>query len=518
MYKFPILTLLLISCCATMISAAPKPVVRVTTRQHVHPVLIRNDQNSLLRIIVHSSEDGPQVSSFVISLKGTDDLNDVKSLQLFNPQRKPFAKSAKPSDKIILKDKYTLKKGRNEFWLSCRLNPRANLSHRIDAACTTAKVLGDMTVTDETPGIPKRIGIALRKHNDDNVHTHRIAALTTTPQGTLLCVYDLRRRKSRDLQEDIDIGLSRSTDGGQTWASPQVIMDMGQYGGLPQEQNGCSDPGILVDPQTGEIFCAAVWMSGRPGTHQWSKGGSEPGFKIGQSAQFMMVRSQDDGKTWTKPENLTRKLKKEKWILLAPSPQQGITLRDGTLVMPIQGRDENDGHFSTIMTSVDHGKSWRVGSATALGNTECQAVQLSDDSIMLNARTEQPTKFRSVYRTTDLGKTWQPHSTHRKALIEPNCNGSLLRFDYQQGGRQKSILVFANPHSQSRRDHHTIKISFDEGKTWPKDFHLLLDEGLGRGYPSLTRVDENHLGIVYEGSQSDLVFERISLDELLKRE
>ena len=37
-----------------------------------------------------------------------------------------------------------------------------------------------------------------------------------------------------------------------------------------------------------------------------------------------MVRSQDDGRTWSQPENLTRKLKQEAWWLLAPSPQQGI--------------------------------------------------------------------------------------------------------------------------------------------------------------------------------------------------
>ena len=93
-----------------------------------------------------------------------------------------------------------------------------------------------------------------------------------------------------------------------------MIMDMGEYGDLPQEQNGCSDPGIVVDQQTGEIFCAAVWMLGKPGKHQWVEDGSEPGYEIGKSAQFMMVRSTDDGRTWSKPENMTRKLKKAEWI------------------------------------------------------------------------------------------------------------------------------------------------------------------------------------------------------------
>ena len=117
----------------------------------------------------------------------------------------------------------------------------------------------------------------------------------------------------------------------------------------------------------------------------------------------------------------------------------------------------------------------------------------------------------------DGGQTWQPHVTNRKTLIEPNCNGSLYRFDYRDEGRGKYVLLFANPHSQTGRDHHSIQVSFDDGQTWPTKYRLLLDEGRGRGYPSLSRIDETHVGLVYEGSQADLVFERFSLDELLRR-
>ena len=110
--------------------------------------------------------------------------------------------------------------------------------------------------------------------------------------------------------------------------------------GCRRSRTAAAIPGIIVDQKTGEIFCFAVWMNGKPGKHQWTDDGSEPGYEIGKSAQFLMVRSQDDGRTWSKPENLTRKLKKEAWWLFAPSPQQGINLADGTLVMPVQGRDE----------------------------------------------------------------------------------------------------------------------------------------------------------------------------------
>jgi hypothetical protein len=74
----------------------------------------------------------------------------------------------------------------------------------------------------------------------------------------------------------------------------------------------------------------------------------------------------------------------------------------------------------------------------------------------------------------------------------------------------------ANPHSQTARTHQTIQVSFDDGRTWPEPYHRLLDEGRGAGYASLTRVDDGHVGIVYEGSRAQFVFETLSLAELLQ--
>ena len=497
----------------------------VSTRQPIHPVLIRNEHNPLLRVVIEVAA-GVQVSVNEISftLAGTDDLADLESLALIaTGDAEDFSAAGalggrvQPRSSVIFRVGHALRSGKNVLWLSCRLKDTADLSHRVAAVCSGIETsAGHLTPCPPAPGARQRIGIALRNHQDDGVHTYRIPALATTPKATLLCVYDMRRRMGRDLQEDIDIGLSRSTDAGRTWEPVCVIMDMGEHGGLPQEQNGCSDPGIIVDQKTGEIFCFAVWMNGRPGKHQWSGDGSEPGFEIGKSAQFMMVRSADDGRTWTRPENLTSKLKQGKWWLLAPSPQQGINLPDGTLVMPVQGRDEQGVPFATVMRSHDHGNNWIVGTSAFSGGNECQAAQLGDGSLMLNIRNDLD-RFRAVFITQDIGRTWHPHETNRKALIEPNCNGSLYRVDYGPTDGRKHALLFANPHTQKGRTHHTVQVSFDDGRTWPESHHLLLDEGRGAGYPSLTRIDDQHIGIVYEGSRAHLVFEKLSLRELLER-
>ncbi|MCX7394395.1 MAG: exo-alpha-sialidase [Planctomycetales bacterium] len=511
----------------SLVAADDRAAISVSSASPIHPVLIRNSQGGLIRVVLTvTNPTEVVVKTMAFRLLGTDDLADLESLSVFWTGDKevfstenPFGTPVPPTATVTFRDQRTLQTGKNVFWLSCRLKDTANLSHRVSADCTEIETtLGLVALKDGLKGIPHRIGVALRKRHDDGIHTYRIPALGTSPKGTQLCVYDMRRRMGRDLQEDIDIGLSRSTDGGQTWEPARVIMDMGTYGDLPQEQNGCSDPGILIDQQTGEIFCFAVWMNGKPGKHQWVGDGSEPGFEIGKSAQFLMVRSDDDGVTWTKPLNLTRILKQEAWWLLAPSPQQGISLPDGTLVMPVQGREAETplSSFATLMISRDHGQTWTLGTPAYRGGNECQAALLGDGSVMLNIRNDRE-RFRAVAVTKDLGQTWEPHSTSRNTLMEPNCNGSLLRVDYRQDGDPRHLHLFANPHTQQGRTHHTIQVSFDDGQTWPQSHHLLLDEGPGAGYPSLTRIDGDHIGIVYEGSQAHLVFEKIRLDDLLHR-
>ncbi|GIW94234.1 MAG: sialidase [Pirellulaceae bacterium] len=494
----------------------------VTVHYPTWPLLIGNERGPVLQLHVRVPEgESWGLESIELSLEGTESLDDIARLELYrsepdNPWSTAhrLAEGVVNSQEVRLACDQELSSGQHSFWLACRLAPSAKVGRlvqiRLQAVGTSQ---GRVRPVAGGRRGPQRVGVALRQAGQDGVHTYRIPALATTPRGTLLCVYDMRRRSPRDLQGDIDIGLSRSTDAGQTWAATHVIMDMGTYGGLPEEQNGCSDPGLIVDHQTGTVFCFAVWMHGKPGKHQWRDDGSEPGYEIGKTAQLLMVRSDDDGVTWSKPVNLTRQVKPYDWWLLVHSPQQGIQLADGTLVMPAQGRNETGRKFSTLLVSRDHGATWQVGTPADHDTSECQAVELSDGSIMLNMRNDRE-KFRSVAITRDLGKTWTEHPTSRRVLIEPTCNGSLLRVALP-GRTPPHVLLFANPHSQQARTHQSIQVSFDDGMTWPESHRMLLDEGRGFGYPSLTQVDADRIGIVYEGSQAHLVFERIRLSDLV---
>ena len=183
-----------------------------------------------------------------------------------------------------------------------------------------------------------RLARKVRTSGDDGVNAYRIPGLVTTKKGTLVGVYDIRHENSRDLQGDIDVGVSRSTDGGRTWGPMIVAMDMGEWGGLPQNVNGVGDPCILVDEYTGDILVFAAWThGGEAGKAAWWTAGS--GFSPATTPQLLMVRSSDDGLTWSEPVNLTRQVKREAWNFTFQGPGRGITMDDGTLVVPFQHQE-----------------------------------------------------------------------------------------------------------------------------------------------------------------------------------
>lgn len=361
-------------------------------------------------------------------------------------------------------------------------------------------------------------GVALRQHGDDGVHTYRIPGLVTTTNGTLIAVYDIRHDNAKDLQGNIDIGMSRSTDGGKTWEPMKAVMDMGEWGGLPEDQNGIGDPSILVDCSNNTIWVAGLWAHGIPGQRVIQA--SEPGLDPKQSAQWMLVKSEDDGKTWSKPINITKQVKNPAWKIVFQGPGKGICMGNGILVFPAQFWDGNNVSFSTIIWSKDHGVSWHCGTGAKSDTTEAQVIELDDGSLMLNMRDNRnrkdksATNGRSVAVTTDLGETWTEHPTSRGALPEPVCMASLIKDNFLVGGKMKSIVLFSNPNSKFQRERMTIKASVDDARSWPESYWVLLDAGTGRGYSCMTKIDDSTVGILYEGSKADLVFQTLEIDEL----
>ncbi len=326
----------------------------------------------------------------------------------------------------------------------------------------------------------------------------------------MIAVYDVRYRNSADLPGDIDVGLSRSVDGGRRWEPMRIIMNMGND---PQQRyDGIGDPAILVDRNRGTIWVAGLWSHGNRGWH-----GSGPGLTADETGQVMLVRSDDDGISWSKPINITSQIKKPDWCLMLQGPGKGITMHDGTLVFAAQYQDALDKKrlpYSTIIYSRDHGQTWQAGTGAFEDTTEAQVIEVEPGVLMLNCRYNRAAT-RVVMTTSDLGKTWQTHPSSLNALIEPGaCMASLIDVS-AESSHPDGWLLFSNPNSSTARHRITIKASPDRGVSWPDAHQLLLDEGLGAGYTCMTMIDEQTLGIVYEGSQAQLTFQRIALADLL---
>ena len=537
----------LMTALLTPVYAAEKQVsASINNLRRQTPVLTLKPENTILQIGLQvSSSAALTIEKIKINLQGTTDLSDIESIKLSyignslkSNVNRQFGKVFSPADNIVFKDRLVIHDQTAYFCVLVHLKKGIDLLHRINACCeyidTDAGIVKSEEKTSER-GL--RVGVALRQHGDDQVDTYRIPGLTTTMNGTLLATYDVRRQKGGDLQGDIDIGLSRSTDGGTSWEPMRIGLDRGNWGGLPQKYNGISDACVLVNEKNNDIFIAGLWMHGildkngkwveglnensTEWEHQWRGKGSQPGFDEKQTCQFLITKSTDDGRSWSEPVSLTRMCKKEEWWLLAPAPGHGITLSDGTLVFPTQGRGATGGSFSNITWSKDGGKTWKTSNAASTGTTENMVAQLQDGSIMSNMRdgknktNTSDSNGRVIAVSSDLGNTWTTHPTSRGGLIEPGCMASLHKHSYTEKGVKKSILLFSNPNSKSGRHHMTIKVSFDEGASWPEKNWILLDEGSSRGYSCLTSVDEQTIGILYEGSQSDMVFQKIALSDII---
>ena len=422
---------------------------------------------------------------------------------------------ASPKSQVTFKTNQKLFPGVNYFWVSLRMKPNASVRSKISAEIIDVKLDGKSVAFEQVNKQDAHyLGIGVRHSGDDGVESYRIPGLVTTNAGTLLGVYDVRHNNSADLQEYVEIGLSRSTDGGQTWEKMRIPMSFGEYGGLPKAQNGCGDPAILVDKQTGTIWIVAAWTHGMGWNRAWTN--SMPGMDKEHTAQLVMVKSEDDGRTWSEPINVTEQMKDPSWYFFFQGPGRGITMDDGTLVFASQYIGKDKIPNAGIMYSKDHGKTWKVSKHARTNTTESQVAEIAPGVLMLNMRDNRGGS-RAVSTTTDMGETWKEHESSRTALPESICMASLIHVKAKDNVLGKDILLFSNPNTTEGRHSMTIKASLDGGYTWLPENQLLVDSGSSWGYSCLSMIDQETVGILYEGSVAHMTFQAINLKDIIKK-
>lgn len=287
--------------------------------------------------------------------------------------------------------------------------------------------------------------------------------------------------------------MKRSYDNGKTWS----LLELFYSNSSSLESNVIGNAAPVQDLLTARIylpFCRnneEIWIS----------------------------YSDDDGITWSLP-TYQPQLVESDWKWVGIGPPGGIQLTStGRLLIPgyHTNKWKGDGsmsHGHTIISD-DHGITWSIGNksfGSPYFTNECQAVELRNNSILINARSLL--NYRIQLISNDGGITFnEPYIV--QDIVQPfdGCEGSLIR------DSTSNKLYFTLPYSHTIiRINMTMYESYDDGLSW--QYVTTIDSGAS-AYSSLqllpssmiSDVDSNTMGltnvmVLYERSnQPSLAFE-----------
>ncbi|GAB3535698.1 hypothetical protein GCM10027403_13980 [Arthrobacter tecti] len=345
--------------------------------------------------------------------------------------------------------------------------------------------------------------------------SYRIPALAYLGDGVVLASWDGRPFNAADAPNPNSIVQRRSTDGGKTWGPIEVIA-AGSVTASGQESPkfGYSDPSYVVDEETGKVFNFFVYSKDQ-GFHGSTFGNDDANRNVISSA---VIESDDGGITWSEPRLITKTTKPgSNPANPAPgdvrsnfaSSGQGIQLKygkyAGRLIQQYAGDVlQPDGTRSIQAYSVysdDHGLTWQKGENVGVRMDENKTVELSDGRVMLNSRDSGNGGYRKVAISTDGGHSYGP-VTQDFELPDPTNNGSITRLfpDAAQGTPDAKKLIFSNSNSQSSRSNVSVRVSCDDGETWPSVRSVR--SGFS-AYSTLERLEDGQIGLLYESSYTD---------------
>lgn len=344
----------------------------------------------------------------------------------------------------------------------------------------------------------------------DDVNIYRVPTLVVSPKGTILAFCEgrdgddgdptdlvLKRSVSspQPTEQKTFNGFPRTFGYGVNWGRMQVV--------VPGKGEAIMQNTPVVDHTTGTIFLCCIEVRG--------------GLKVHLDDMFvgrpLMVKSTDDGVSWSEPEDITPQVG-----MFVAGPSVGVQLASGRLVIPGYTGQGSHTQFSTqplVIYSDDHGKTWKVSEPVAGSANESQVVELVDGTLMLNARRKDGPPYRYVALSRNGGETWH-EGHHDKNLVDPICQGSLWRYT-KEGNGGINQLLFSNPANIKKHDRSnlTVKLSRDEGKSWPVSRQVCAGPA---AYSCLAILADGKIGLLYESGDAQpyerITFARFNLEWL----
>ena len=326
------------------------------------------------------------------------------------------------------------------------------------------------------------------KSGSEGYNTFRIPSIITTDSGVVLAFAEGRKNSSSD-SGDIDLVLKRSIDGGKTWGDLIIIRD--------DSTNVCGNPSPVIDRKTGKIFLLSTWNRGDDNESEIINMTSV------DTRRVYVMNSIDEGLSWSKPIEITDKVKKPNWTWYATGPVHGIQIREGSkkgrMIIPCDHIEANTKkYYSHIIYSDDGGSSWFIGGTTPQDQVnECSVAEIGKGKLILNMRNYDRTQMnRKISISNDYGESWGDIYDD-KALVEPICQASILRYSFKGYGRND--LLFINPADKNKRLNMTLRLSNDLGRTWKGEF--ILHEGPS-AYSDITKLRNGNVGCLFEAGKN----------------
>ncbi len=267
--------------------------------------------------------------------------------------------------------------------------------------------------------------------NGGPIYDFRIPAMVVMPNDTLVAFAEGRQDVLSDWG-NIDIVMKRSMDGGLTWGPLRILAEN------PQGRLTAGNMVPVYDAVNDELHVLYNWDNER----------------------LFHVNSSDRGRTWSTPQELTGTIGLDgSWHGCGPGVgiQKRLAPHAGRLVVPAYGGGLGGSH---VIYSDDAGMTWQAGAGVGDGS-EDQVFEGLNGSLCLNMRDD---KYRKVSWSNDGGDTW---GTVREdpALPDVPCMAGVYRMTDNVTYHTGRVLYCGT--DQHVRAHYTVRMSYDDGMTWP---------------------------------------------------